>query len=103
MALGSSSWSLTRTALLRPLRSVTEMQSVPVSVQYKCEYTQSTARPSAVTTPEDTTTVCSAPESIGALQEEESSLNVATLFHQLVDICLLSNTSLFVLEYLSHL
>ena len=68
MALGSSSWSFTRTALVRPLRSVTEMQSVPVSVQYRCEYTQSIARPSAVTTPEDTTTVRSYPESIGALE-----------------------------------
>ena len=46
---------------------------MPVSVQYKCEYTQSTARPSAVTTPEDTTTDLVDPESIGALQERVTS------------------------------
>ena len=71
MARGSWSWSLTRTALLLPLRSVTEMESVPVSVQYRWEYTQSTASPSAVTTPEDTTTVWLYPESIGALQRTQ--------------------------------
>ena len=49
IARGSSRSSLMMVVMRLPSRSERQMELVPVSVQYKCEYTQSIARPSAVT------------------------------------------------------
>ena len=49
IALGSSKESVIMVVTKLPSRSDKHMELVPVSVQYRCEYTQSMARPSAVT------------------------------------------------------